>query len=236
MFYDSGPEKFGFAQTRPLLAVVFTSLVAMASTHALAEPLSADVQWNDPSSVHLEVGFPGNGYHASWDLYRCACGDLMIRSELNVPGEVVHGDIVLVDNRAVLLRGYDPESKEQISFDAPALMMQLALRLLERATPAGPSVIHERTEVAVQDDINFINLDTGAAAGGFPPPWSATGTIWPEGDSERRFELGSASTRWRCGYRTRGRPHEAVGPGAVCRQRLSAGAGGQLGRMGTVLA
>ncbi len=174
----------------PAFAIrMMAALLTLVSVSATAEPLAAKVRWKDPSSMQLEVDFPGNGYHASWQLFRCACGDLLIRSELVEPGEVAQGDILLVANRAVLMRGYGPDDAGQISFDAPALMMQLALRLLERAEPAGPSAITGRRQVKVEDAINYINLDTGVAAGGFPAPWSVQGTIWPQADSQRRFDL-----------------------------------------------
>lgn len=165
--------------------VLSTSWTGMAQ----AEPLEPDVQWKDPSSVRLEVDFPGNGYHASWQLFRKNSGDLLIRSELNEPGEVVHGDILLVANRAVLSRGYEKEAEELISYDAPALMMQLGLRLLERSEPAGPSAVTKRVKTETSDEINYINLDTGAAAGGFPPPWKVSGTLEPDGDTKRKFDL-----------------------------------------------
>ena len=133
----------------------------LLSPCAVAAPLGAGIQWKDPSSVQLEIDFPGNGYHASWDLFRCNCGDLLIKSELSVPGEVTHGDILLVASRAVLMSGYGPDEAEQISFDAPALMMQLTLQLLMRSEPAGPSAILEERLVDVEDPINHINLDTG---------------------------------------------------------------------------
>jgi hypothetical protein len=139
--------------------------------------------------VQLEVDFPGNGYHASWDLHRCVCGDLLIRSELSEPGGVSQGEILLVEKRAVLTRGYKGVDAAQISFDAPALMMQLAIRLLERAEPAGPGAISERRQVDVEDAVNYINLDTGVAAGGFPAPWRVQGTIWPQAETQRRFDL-----------------------------------------------
>jgi hypothetical protein len=175
---------------RPTFAIrAIAALLTLVSVAATAAPLGAEVQWKDPSSVQLEVDFPGNGYHASWQLFRCDCGDLLIRSELVAPGEVTQGDILLVANRAVLMRGYGPNAEEEVSFDAPALMMQLALRLLERAEPAGPSAISERRQVEVEDKINYINLDSGAAAGRFPAPWSVTGSVWPQADSQRRFDL-----------------------------------------------
>lgn len=174
----------------PAFAIrVIAALLTLTSVPAMAAALGTEVQWKDPSSVQLEVDFPGDGYHASWQLFRCACGDLLIRSELVVPGEVTQGDILLVANRAVLLRGYGPNAEEEVSFDAPALMMQLVLRLLERAEPAGPSAISERRQVEVEDKINYINLDSGAAAGRFPAPWSVTGSVWPQADSQRRFDL-----------------------------------------------
>lgn len=169
--------------------LVLTGWLVFVCGPAGAADLAENIRWKDPSSVRLEVDFPGNDYHASWELFRCTCGDLLVRSELSAPGEVVRGEIVLVANRAVLMRGYDPEHAEEISFDAPGLMMQLALRLLERSAPAGPTAITRKTDVAVEDKVNFINLDTGAAAGTFPAPWSVSGSIWPQNDTERRFDL-----------------------------------------------
>jgi hypothetical protein len=167
------------------------TVAALAETQAetQAEPLAPTVQWKDPSSVRLEVDFPGDGYHASWELFRCACGDLLIRSELNEPGEVAHGDILLVSNRAVLSRGYDKNAEELVSYDAPALMMQLALRLVERAEPKGPAAVTSEQKAEVVEEINYIHLDTGTAVGGFPPPWSVKGSLSPAGDSKRRFDL-----------------------------------------------
>lgn len=175
-----------------MIKFVFRMMVGLSillSVNATAAPLTAEVQWKDPSFVDLEVDFPGDGYHASWVLFRCVCGDLLIRSELNIPGEVTQGEILLVANRAVLLRGYSAEDLENISFDAPALMLQLAASLLLRAEPAGPAAVTGRRQVEVKDTINYINLDTGAAAGGFPAPWSVKGSIWPQAESQRRFDL-----------------------------------------------
>lgn len=173
-----------------LLKILFLPVLALLfAAPAAAQPLASGVQWKDPAEVDLEVDFPGQGYSARWQLFRCDCGDLLIRSELAEPGEAVHGDIVLVGNRAVLTRGFGDDAAELASVDAPALMMQLALRLLQRIEPAGPPAVTERREVSVEDAINPIHLDTGAAAGGFPAPWSVTGAIWPAGDTERRFDL-----------------------------------------------
>jgi len=166
-------------------------LVFMASIPAaLLADLPAETRWADPSSVQLKVEFPGDGYHASWDLFRCDCGDLLVRAELNVPGEVETGDLLLVQGKAVLTRGFGKYKAEAAaSLDAAALMMQLALRLLERSEPGGPSKISGPFEVDLLDEINHIHLDTGSAEGGFQAPWSITGNISALGDTQRKFDL-----------------------------------------------
>lgn len=185
------PARFVQAQVmvQQVLIGLCMFLCATFSTSTFAAGLAADVQWKDPSSVSLEVDFPGDGYHASWQLFRCACGDLLVRAELSEPGEVAHGDILLVSNRAVLSSGYNEGAGELLSFDAPALMMQLTLRLLERSEPKGPAAVTKKQKADVVDEINYINLDSGSAAGGFPAPWSVQGSLSPEGETKRRFDL-----------------------------------------------
>jgi hypothetical protein len=170
-------------------AALVLFFVFAAPAQALGE-LPAETRWADPSSVQLNIEFPGDGYHASWELFRCDCGDLLVRAELNVPGEAVTGDLILVKGRAVLSRGFGKYRAEAASsLDAAALMMQLALRLLERSEPGGPSQITGSRKVDVEDKINPITLDTGTAEGGFQAPWSIVGKITPAGESRHRFDL-----------------------------------------------
>jgi hypothetical protein len=165
-----------------LMIAFFTSSVCAA--------IVAETRWADPRSVTLDIEFPGEGYHANWELFRCDCGDLMVRSRLDAPGEVDTGETVLVGGRAVLSRGFGEQQAELgASLDAPALMMQLALRLLERAAPGGPSAIDRETPVDVTDAVHHITLDTGGAVGGFQAPWSVSGVIAPAGPDQRRFDL-----------------------------------------------
>lgn len=164
-------------------------LCLMISSPAVSA-IDKETRWADPSKVDLSVEFPGDGYHADWDLFRCGCGDLLVTSELSVPGETVKGDLVLVEGRAVLSRGFgNYQDEAAASLDAAALMMQLTLRLLERSEPAGPSAIIAERDIEVEDTINHINLDTGTAVGGFRAPWSISGKIVPAGETLRRFDL-----------------------------------------------
>jgi len=172
-------------------AIRFFGLVfpLVLSLQAVAE-LPPETRWADPSSVRLDVGFPGNGYHASWVMFRCQCGDLLIRWELNIPGETEKGETLLVNRRVVLSRGFG-EHQEELgsSLDAPALMMQTALLLLDRSAPEGPSAISENTEVDTEDKINPIHVDSGTAAGSYMAPWLVKGTIRPASETRRKFDL-----------------------------------------------
>lgn len=160
-----------------------------APTEAYAE-ITTETAWADPSRVDLSVEFPGEGYHANWELFRCACGDLLVHSELSAPDAVEKGETLLLQGRAVLSRGFGEQQAELgSSLDAPALMMQLALRLLERSAPTGPAGVSEAVEVNVVDEINQIYLESYSAIGGFQAPWLVRGSIAPAGDDQRRFDL-----------------------------------------------
>jgi hypothetical protein len=177
--------KYRAILTTQLLCVCLLACLAPARAE-----LAPETRWADPSSVRLDVEFPGDGYHATWELFRCDCGDLLVRSELSIPGEVEKGETLLVEGRAILSRGFGEHQAELgSSLDAPALMMQLALRLLERSAPAGPSTITGPGDVAVDEQISPIHLDSGSAAGSFTAPWSVKGTIEPVGETKRRFDL-----------------------------------------------
>ena len=191
-------------------------LAAILTITDIRAEINDATRWADPSHVKLGVEFPGNGYHADWELFRCDCGDLLVRSELNAPGDIEAGETLLVGGRVVLSRGFAGDAELGASLDAPALMMQLALRLLERAEPAGPIAITEAREIDLVEEISPILLQSYSAAGGFQAPWSLKGRISPDGETRRRFDLhfdfqvGAGSAAQRGSMRLNGRADFAV--------------------------
>ena len=165
-------------------------LILLITAQPAWADISPETRWADPSAVKLDVEFPGDGYHATWDLFRCECGDLLVHSELAVPGELDKGETLLVGGRVILSRGFG-ENQDELgaSLDAPALMMQLALRLLERSEPGGPSRVTQVTEIDLVEEVLHINLDSGGAAGGFQAPWAVKGELSPVDEGRRRFDL-----------------------------------------------
>lgn len=163
--------------------------LALGATPVAAE-ISPETRWSDPSKVSVDVDFPGDGYHAAWDLYRCPCGDLLVHSELSESGSVEKGETLLVGGRAILFRGFPKHEAEYgASLDAPALMLQLTAKLLERLEPGGPSKITEQVEREVTELQEHIYLDSGTAAGAFQAPWKVAGMMAPGKDDQRRFDL-----------------------------------------------
>lgn len=172
------------------LAQMACLIATVAAGGTVLAALPSETRWADPSSVELNVEFPGNGYHASWELFRCACGDLLVRSELAEPGKVEKGDLLFVGGKAVLTRGFGQlEEDPAATLDTAALMMQLALRLLERSEPGGPAKITGPVDVDLTEKTDHLNLDTGYAVGEFQAPWSIEGTLSAPGDSVRKFDL-----------------------------------------------
>lgn len=165
-------------------------LATLALSAPLPAQLTSSTRWADPSVVKLMIEFPGQGYNATWNLFRCDCGDLLVRSDLNVPGETVSGDVLLVEQQVVLSRGFGKYADQAAaSIDTAALMLQLALRLLEHTVPGGPAQVKNQVEVAFSEPTIHLHLDTGAAAGSFFAPWSVEGTVEPGSDDQRRFQL-----------------------------------------------
>jgi len=177
-------------RTRYLVCHLFL-LCGLSFVLTAQAELPPETRWADPSSVQLDIEFPGDGYHANWEMFRCDCGDLLIRSELSVPGETESGESLLVAGRVVLNRGFGDSDEELLgaSLDAPALMMQLVLSLLDRIEPAGPSVITADRQVDVNEPLNPIHLDSGGASGTFWAPWSVKGSLKPVTDTRRQFVL-----------------------------------------------
>ena len=176
------------AQTMIVLIMAF--IPHLANGQDAEGGLDRSVAWNDVTSVRLDVTFPGDGYNARWLLHRCLCGDLLIESELHLPGDTEKGELLLVGQRAVLERGFrSKELESQMSWDAPALMMQLTAYLLHRAVPAGPGAVTERVMVKVDEPEQPISLDSGNAVGGFPAPWTVKAVAEPHDLTHRRFDL-----------------------------------------------
>ena len=154
------------------------------------DTIVAGTVWSQPFFTRIDATFSGDVFHARWDISRCACGDMHIRAEETLPGEIRRGEQVLLDGNALLVRGYESHQGELSSLlDSPVLMMQLLFTLLGKIEPTGPSSVNDKFEVDVREPDFGIELDTGIAFGLFPAPWSVAGTVAPGVQGRVAFNL-----------------------------------------------
>jgi hypothetical protein len=152
--------------------------------------ISAGTDWSKPYLTRVDVSFSSSVFHARWDISRCDCGDVHIVAEETLPDEIRKGEQLLLDNKVLLIRGYDNfEGPLAALMDSPMLMMQLLFVLLQYSEPAGPAAVSGVLIPDVSEQIEPLMLDSGVAYGAFPAPWSLTGTITPLAKNQFRYEL-----------------------------------------------
>ena len=171
--------------------ILLTLVILLTALPVMAQEQAGEYDdWSKPTFARIDVAFSSADYHARWDISRCECGDLHIRAEETLPGEILKGEQLLIDNKVLLVKGYHGFTGPLPALlDSPVLMMQLLFVLLQETEPSGPSavsgiVIADETELSRQ-----IEVDSGTAYGVFPAPWVLSGAISPQDDGRIRFGL-----------------------------------------------
>ena len=79
------PRNAGLARLAALLAIMIPLLAAA--------DITATTRWADPTRVSLGVEFPGEGYHANWNLYRCTCTTDFHRAIIDHPKRLIRHNL-----------------------------------------------------------------------------------------------------------------------------------------------
>jgi len=176
---------------RVLVGIFALSLSLAASAQSGAGDITPGNRWHEAYATLLDVDFGDSGFHARWQYFYCACGDLLIRVEQTSPDGVETGELLLLNRRLLLARGAIAAQADELSglLQAPALMVQLAFGLLQRAVPEGPAGITRALPLAMLERDADLQVETGMFSGTFDAPWQLEGKAWPSGPSRRRFEL-----------------------------------------------
>jgi hypothetical protein len=164
--------------------------LALPASAPGAENLAPGTHWAQPWFTRLDARFPGQDFHARWDFHRCDCGDAWIKAEETLPEGISRGEMLLVDGRVLLVRGFEGRGEDlRAMVDSPLLMLQLLFVLLQKTEPSGPLAVTERRELSHADAMYPLQLETGAAKGGFPAPWDVRGLAYRFDDGSHRFDL-----------------------------------------------
>lgn len=171
---------------RLLIGALALSLALAAS----ADELAPNTAWQDAAVTLLDVDFPDTGFHGRWEFFHCECGDVLLRLEQTAPDGVLTGEMLLVDGQVLLARGDIAQVPDlEPMMQAPALMLQLALALINRALPDGPAAVPPPIEFDETEPRAPVDINTGMAFGQFQAPWQAVGKAWRAGPERRRFDL-----------------------------------------------
>ena len=151
--------------------------------------IEKDTHWRDAVVTKLDVDF-GSGFHARWQFHRCDCGDLQVMVEQVAPDDTLTGELLMVDGQALLARGFEQQGADiEPLIQAPSLMLQLAIAMLNRSEPDGPAAVTGKQRFNVNEKHKHLNLDTGLATGNFAAPWSIKGEGWKVDPHHIRFEM-----------------------------------------------
>jgi hypothetical protein len=152
--------------------------------------LEKSTLWRDAVITELDVDFGGTGFHARWRFHRCHCGDLQVQVEQIAPDGVLTGELLMVDGQVLLARNFEQQGDDiEPLIQAPSLMLQLALALLNRSQPDGPDSIDSRVSWEKTEETHDFKLNTGLASGVFAAPWVVNGSGWNTDSGHRRFEF-----------------------------------------------
>jgi len=175
-----------------LFALATTLAGAQSRPQSLPEGGSG---WAKGNRILLGVTQERAGFSAQWRFQRSAGGDILLDLEESRRGRMRAGSLMLVANGALLARDVPLErGRELDGFNGPLLMLQLALRVLERAAPGGPESVKRDMKIELTEPEKPVKVTGVGADGEFFAPWSARGILGPAADGQIRFELEFDST------------------------------------------
>lgn len=173
-----------------LLIALLLAFVFMFSSAPVQAEVNQNTMWRDAVITDMNVDFGGTGFHASYHFQRCDCGDLLMEVEQVAPDSVETGELLMINGRTLLSRGFEGQGNDIAPLaQAPLLMLQLTDALLNRSHPKGPHDVDGEQQWDEEEPRLDFNLNTGFATGTFAAPWSVTGKGWKTAEGNRRFEL-----------------------------------------------
>ena len=170
---------------RPVFAVVFGLLLNAFPAHAgdcRNEPTGdiclRESPWSDFTRFRVQP--QGQGISGTTTLTTHGRGDFTIDIE---DPRSTGGTIIVIGGRAMVMKDVERESGYEIdALDGTVLIHQLVMTLLDQAFPKGPSTVGAAAPIKIAQKKRAIRIATPSASGGFPAPWTLTGTARRDGD------------------------------------------------------
>jgi len=207
---------------------LFFALALVVPAPTLAEPcpdeagLEAECVAESPWYLanRLAVHFASTDGEADW-LFEMASGsEYRITLDEKLGDEPVSGIIIVLGGKVMISTGLELElGGETDSLDAPALVQQLTLKLLQHAYPRGREQVLGVESFRLTRNNLYLTAATSRASAEFAPPWTVTGSIdngnfdWV--DFELDFEAPEVDYRARFSGRWEELPEPATFPDSM---------------------
>lgn len=174
------------AVARRLWSLLLLALVLVMPVRAVAEPCPDEPGTEEACLAgspwylanRLTVHFESTDGEADW-LFEMASGsEYRITLDESFGSEPVAGIIMVLGGQVMITKGLELElGSETDSLDAPALVQQLTLKLLQHVFPKGRGQVLGVENFRVTRQHLYLMATTSRASAEFAPPWTATGNI-----------------------------------------------------------
>ena len=169
-----------------------SAVLALVTLSAGAQNAAPAALWYAAGHVALTVTDAPRGLAAAWQFDRADNGDVRIVKDEQRGAARLSGTLLSIcGDQALLFRDIVPAPLAELQeLDEPVLHLQMALRLLARALPQGPSALGEQMDIDVDDDQNKLLLRKGPRARlEFNAPWRVRGGVARGEAGDIRFAL-----------------------------------------------
>ena len=155
-----------------------------------AEP-SPELQraWSEMNHLSLHVTTADTGDYQQFDYEITPQHDLRLRVEDHVKGEATRGSLMLIGDRALLVKDLPLEPGAEVdAIDSPALVLQVIEKLLA-ASGKSPREIHGKLPLDVNETAWDLSVSTASAEAEYPAPWTLRGSVEAKTDGAIAFDF-----------------------------------------------
>jgi hypothetical protein len=166
---------------------------AFSATHSYAQNQSPPTaSWSTAGHIALNVTDPETALTAAWQFDRAENGDIRVIKQEQRAGTEVAGTLMSIcSDQALLFKNVIPlRHREMNELDQPILLLQLALKLLDRALPQGPQAVTAASTIDISDEKNSVRVNKGnKIRRDFSAPWQAHVTAEHSATDSVKFKI-----------------------------------------------
>jgi hypothetical protein len=151
----------------------------------------APTAWNRFQSIDIALDHAVPEKKAKWHSeFDFENNDLRIDMELYVDGKPLRGSVALVQGRTLLTQGFEKSKFDSEYLEVPFLYMRLAMAVLGRSTPDGPSAVRSVKKIELNRQPIGVRISTpGGISLNVTPQWAALGEVRRNQDDSFSFQI-----------------------------------------------